>query len=89
VYVGLRFDLCQIELLLVTCFFRGLGMPIECWTRCRSVLENKGNMGSASIMFVLEQFRKQARIPGRDWTVALGFGPGISIEGVLLRNIYH
>jgi predicted naringenin-chalcone synthase len=53
------------------------------------VLENKGNMGSASIMFVLEQFRKQARIPGRDWTVALGFGPGISIEGVLLRNIYH
>ncbi|KAG0585805.1 hypothetical protein KC19_2G040600 [Ceratodon purpureus] len=55
----------------------------------RSVLENKGNMGSASIMFVLEQFRRQARIPGRDWTVALGFGPGISMEGVLLRNIYQ
>ena len=57
--------------------------------QCRAVLEKKGNMGSASVMFVLEQFRQQARIPGQDWTVVLGFGPGVSMEGVLLRNIYH
>uniref|UniRef100_A0A7I4ASL1 Chalcone synthase n=1 Tax=Physcomitrium patens TaxID=3218 RepID=A0A7I4ASL1_PHYPA len=55
----------------------------------RSVLENKGNMSSASVFFVLDEFRKKGRVAGRDWTVALGFGPGISIEGVLLRNIYH
>lgn len=53
------------------------------------MLENKGNMSSASVFFVLDEFRKKGRVAGRDWTVALGFGPGISIEGVLLRNIYH
>ncbi|KAG0569493.1 hypothetical protein KC19_6G094500 [Ceratodon purpureus] len=55
----------------------------------RSVLENKGNMGPASVVFVLEEIRKQGKNLNRDWTIALGFGPGISLEGVLLRNIYH
>lgn len=56
---------------------------------CRSILENMGNMGSASIFFVLDEFKKQERIEGRDWTVVMGFGPGISMEGAVLRNVYH
>jgi predicted naringenin-chalcone synthase len=48
-----------------------------------------GNMGSASIFFVLDEFKKQERIEGRDWTVVMGFGPGISMEGAVLRNVYH
>ena len=47
----------------------------------RSVLAEYGNMSSPTLLFILERMR-QARSP-RPW-VALGFGPGLVVEAVLL-----
>ena len=46
-------------------------------------LRDYGNMSSATFLFVLD---RQRQGPQRAYTVGLGFGPGLSIEGLLLRN---
>jgi predicted naringenin-chalcone synthase len=48
----------------------------------REVLAKYGNMSSATILFVLERMRQQ-EFSGP--VVALGFGPGLSIEAMLLH----
>jgi predicted naringenin-chalcone synthase len=47
-------------------------------------LANYGNMSSATFFFVLEELRRQEK--KKEWAAGLAFGPGLSIEGVLLRN---
>lgn len=47
-------------------------------------LSNHGNMSSATFLFVLDQLRAQKT--RKKWAVGLGFGPGLSIEGVLLHQ---
>ncbi len=47
-------------------------------------LFNHGNMSSATFLFVLDRLARQKA--KRKWAVGLGFGPGLSIEGVLLRH---
>lgn len=47
----------------------------------RKVLENYGNMSSATFLFVLEHSKKYHA----KWTIGMAFGPGLSIEGILLR----
>ena len=49
------------------------------------VLREYGNMSSATFLFVLEHQRRRKRTHRH--TIGLGFGPGLSMEGVLLRNI--
>jgi predicted naringenin-chalcone synthase len=49
-----------------------------------SVLSQYGNMSSATILYVLEHLMNKKDLS--PLTVALGFGPGLSIEGLLLRN---
>ena len=49
------------------------------------VLADFGNMSSASILFVLERLLRKRR-PG-DISVALGFGPGLTIEGAVLQSV--
>ncbi|CCB86488.1 putative uncharacterized protein [Parachlamydia acanthamoebae UV-7] len=41
-----------------------------------------GNMSSATFLFVLEKSLKNRQ----KWTVGIGFGPGLSIEGLLMRS---
>lgn len=55
----------------------------------RSILRNYGNMSSATILFVLDEIRKQrSRTHGRAADgIALAFGPGVSAE--FLRIAYH
>jgi len=47
-------------------------------------------MSSPTILFVLEKMIKDAEnlLPEsiHPWTVVLGFGPGLTIEGILLKN---
>jgi predicted naringenin-chalcone synthase len=45
-------------------------------------LANYGNMSSATFLFVLHQLLEQKSL--KKWTVGLGFGPGLSVEGLLL-----
>ncbi len=48
----------------------------------REILRRHGNMSSPTILFILDQLR-QADVP-RPW-VALAFGPGLTIEAILIR----
>jgi predicted naringenin-chalcone synthase len=43
-----------------------------------------GNMSSATLLFVLDQQNRQKT--SKEWTLAIGFGPGLSMEGLLLRR---
>ena len=49
----------------------------------REILARYGNMSSATILFLLERLQKE---PRRGPTVALGFGPGLTIEAMLLNS---
>ena len=49
------------------------------------IWKNYGNMSSATFLFVLEDLLKKP--PSHTWNIGLGFGPGLSMEGVLLRRI--
>lgn len=50
------------------------------WT----TLNHYGNMSSATFLFVLELLARQPR--RQQWTAGVGFGPGLSAEGILLRD---
>ena len=54
---------------------RDVGLSLE-------VLRDHGNLSSATIFFVLERLLQQGAVSGP--TVALGFGPGLTIEGAVL-----
>ncbi len=47
-------------------------------------LANYGNISSASLLFVLDSLRKQSI--QKEWCAGLAFGPGLSIEGILLGH---
>ena len=60
----------------------------------RHVLSEYGNMSSACVLFILNEMRnkslkwKKATIgEGLDWGVLFGFGPGLTIETVVLHSI--
>lgn len=48
-----------------------------------NTLAKYGNMSSATFLFVLEHLSKQANL--KKWAAGIGFGPGLSMEGILLR----
>jgi len=56
------------------------GHAEEAW----AVLSAYGNMSSATILFVLEKILEGKS--QKQWTLGVGFGPGLSIEGFILRR---
>jgi predicted naringenin-chalcone synthase len=48
------------------------------------ILSQYGNMSSATILFVLNEICQQPSV--RTWSAAIGFGPGLSVEGLLLKD---
>ncbi len=60
----------------------GLGLPRTALELSRAVLRDHGNMSSPTVLFILDRLRA-ARAPRP--CVALGFGPGLMAEAVLLR----
>jgi alpha-pyrone synthase len=57
---------------------RGLGLPPEKVAASRAVLQEFGNMSSATVMFVLERLMPDRPASG----IALAFGPGLAMEGL-------
>jgi len=54
-------------------------------THARAVLNEFGNMSSATILFVLEHvLQHETPVPG-EWGLLVGLGPGFAAEGALLR----
>ena len=51
----------------------------------RNVLQQYGNMSSATVVFVLDDLlRSREPVPG-DWGLMIALGPGFAAEGALLR----
>ncbi len=57
---------------------RGLDLPEDRLLVSRSVLNNFGNMSSATVLFVIEKLMEKRPQSG----VALAFGPGLAMEGI-------
>lgn len=64
---------------------RGLQLTPSQTQAAWETLERYGNMSSASFLFVLEQLLQQKT--HNHLTAGVGFGPGLSIEGILLRKM--
>ena len=59
---------------------RSLGLAPDALRVSRDVLVQHGNMSSPTILFILDRLRQsQAARP----CVALGFGPGLVVEGAI------
>jgi alpha-pyrone synthase len=64
---------------------RGLDLDSDALEASRSVLENFGNMSSATVMFVLQSLLASAK-PG-ERGCAMSFGPGLTAETMLFHKV--
>ncbi len=56
-------------------------------TASRSILSNYGNMSSATILFVLNELLGMPSESAEEQTVAMAFGPGLTIESAYLTKL--
>ncbi|CAI9776080.1 unnamed protein product [Fraxinus pennsylvanica] len=71
-----------------------LGLTPEKMHATRRVLSEYGNMSSACVLFILDEMRKSSAEEGLsttgeglDWGVLFGFGPGLTVETVVLHSL--
>lgn len=71
-----------------------LGLKEEKLSPTRHVLSEYGNMSSACVLFILDEMRKRSMKEGKattgdglDWGVLFGFGPGLTVETVMLHSV--
>ncbi|KAI3943000.1 hypothetical protein MKW98_005512 [Papaver atlanticum] len=71
-----------------------LGLKEEKLRATRHVLSEYGNMSSACVLFILDEMRKRSIEEGKsttgdglNWGVLFGFGPGLTVETVVLHSI--
>lgn len=51
------------------------------------IMETYGNMSSATILHVLDEFNNSSAVQSGDLALMLGIGPGLTIELILLRKV--
>ncbi|KAK3002034.1 hypothetical protein RJ639_028900 [Escallonia herrerae] len=71
-----------------------LGLKEEKLRPTRHVLSEYGNMSSACVLFILDELRKKSIEEGKattgdglEWGVLFGFGPGLTVETVVLHSV--
>ncbi|KAJ0024287.1 hypothetical protein Pint_07496 [Pistacia integerrima] len=71
-----------------------LGLKPEKLLATRHVLAEYGNMSSVTVLFVLDELRKKSTEVGSkttgeglEWGVLFGFGPGLTIETLVLHSV--
>ncbi|XP_077250195.1 chalcone synthase 2-like [Tasmannia lanceolata] len=71
-----------------------LGLTPEKMRATRNVLSEYGNMSSACVLFIMDEMRKKSVEEGKattgeglDWGVLFGFGPGLTVETVVLHSL--
>nr|CDU43580.1 chalcone synthase [Aubrieta canescens] len=71
-----------------------LGLKAEKMRATRHVLSEYGNMSSACVLFILDEMRKKSEEDGAattgeglEWGVLFGFGPGLTVETVVLHSV--
>ncbi len=62
-----------------------LGLPADSQEAARKVLNDYGNMSSATILFVLKEMLNQPATGGK--TFAVAFGPGLAVETAVLQRL--
>ncbi len=62
-----------------------LSLPVDSVSSSHAVLENYGNMSSATVLFVLQHIQQTQQPPRGAYGVLLAFGPGLTIEGMLIQ----
>lgn len=63
----------------------GLGLSPDALAETRRSLAEVGNLSSASVLFLLDDFRKRVCPPPGSYAVLLAMGPAFSAEAVLLQ----
>lgn len=61
-----------------------LGLPEPTLSHSREILRMHGNMSSPTILFIMDRIRHHVAIQR---AVLLAFGPGLTIEGALLKRV--
>jgi len=71
-----------------------LGLKSEKLRATRHVLSEFGNMSSACVLFILDDMRRKSAEnglkttgEGLEWGVLFGFGPGLTVETVVLHSL--
>ncbi|CAN1308725.1 Chalcone synthase [Linum perenne] len=71
-----------------------LGLKAEKMRATREVLKEYGNMSSACVLFIMDEMRKKSTEEGKltngeglEWGVLFGFGPGLTVETVVLHSL--
>ncbi|KAJ4804940.1 Chalcone synthase [Rhynchospora pubera] len=71
-----------------------LELKKEKMSATRHVLSEYGNMSSACVLFILDEMRKRSAKEGKattgdglEWGVLFGFGPGLTVETVVLHSV--
>ncbi|KAH0899817.1 hypothetical protein HID58_049385 [Brassica napus] len=71
-----------------------LGLKAAKMKATRHVLSEYGNMSSACVFFILDEMRRRAVEDGAEttgegleWGVLFGFGPGLTVETVVLHSV--
>ncbi len=65
----------------------GLELSDEMMEPSRYVLQNYGNMSSASILFVLKEIINSGKITAGQYCCAVAFGPGLTMEVALFKGM--
>ncbi len=63
-----------------------LDLPEEALARTRATLAAEGNLSSSSVLHVLAATLDDGAPPPGGWAVLMAFGPGVTVELVLLRG---
>ncbi|KMZ67556.1 Naringenin-chalcone synthase [Zostera marina] len=70
-----------------------LGLTEEKMGPTKQVLKEYGNMSSACVLFILDEMRRKSKEEGKettgdghDWGVLFGFGPGLTVETLVLHG---
>ena len=61
-----------------------LQLPEESNAYAYEVLQEHGNMSSATILFVLNKLLRSKKMPGGR-ILSFAFGPGLTVEGMVLK----
>nr|AAM90651.1 chalcone synthase 11 [Rubus idaeus] len=71
-----------------------LGLKPEKLEATRHILSEYGNMSSACVLFILDEVRRKSATnglkttgEGLEWGVLFGFGPGLTVETVVLHSV--
>ncbi|KAH9669580.1 Chalcone synthase 1 [Citrus sinensis] len=71
-----------------------LGLRKDKLRASRHVMSEYGNMSSACVLFILDEMRNKCLEEGKattgeglDWGVLFGFGPGLTVETVVLHSL--